>query len=92
MRCPAVATDGRAVNQHAILLDYLRRHGRTSCADLELHCDVRSVTTRMTELIRKGEPIEKSREFETNSRGKPRPVTYYELAGVSPQRDLFRAS
>jgi hypothetical protein len=37
------------MNQHAILLDYLRRHGRTSCADLERNCDVRSVTTRMTE-------------------------------------------
>ncbi len=79
------------MNQHAILLDYLRRNGRTSCADLEQHCDVRSVTTRMAELIRKGEPIEKSREFEPNSRGKPRPVTYYALAGVSAQRDLFQA-
>ena len=82
----------RPMNQHAILLDYLRRNGRTSCADLERYCDVRSVTTRMTELIRKGEPIEKSREFEPNSRGKPRPVTYYALAGISAQRDLFQAS
>ena len=79
------------MNQHAILLDYLRRNGRTSCADLERHCDVRSVTTRMTELIRKGEPIEKTREVEPNSRGKPRPVIYYALAGVSAQRDLFQA-
>ena len=80
------------MNQRDILLAYLRKHGRTSCADLERYCDVRSVTTRMTELIRKGEPIEKSREFEPNSRGKPRPVTYYALASISAQRDLFQAS
>ena len=79
------------MSQHAILLDYLRRNGRTSCADLERFCDVRSVTTRMTELIRKGAPIEKSRAHEPNSRGKVRRVTYYALAGVSAQRDLFQA-
>ena len=84
-------TEGRAMNQHMILTAYLKQHGRTSCADLERFCDVRSVTTRMTELIRKGAPIEKSREHEPNSRGKVRPVTYYALAGVSAQRDLFQA-
>ena len=79
------------MNQRDILLAYLRKHGRTSCADLERYCDVRSVTTRMTELIRKGEPIEKTKELEPDSRGKVRHVTYYALAGVSPQRDLFQA-
>ena len=78
------------MNQHMILMAYLKRNGRTSCKDLERFCDVRSVTTRMSELIRRGAPIEKSREFEFNSRGKPRPVTYYALAGVSAQRDLFQ--
>ena len=78
------------MNQHMILMAYLKRNGRTSCADLERFCDVRSVTTRMSELIRRGAPIEKSREFEPNSRGKPRPVTYYALAGASAQRDLFQ--
>lgn len=77
------------MNQHSILLAYLKANGRTSCADLERFCDVRSVTTRMTELIRKGAPIEKSREFEPNSRGKPRPVTFYALAGKPAQSDLF---
>ena len=77
------------MNQHSILLAYLHKHGRTSCADLERACDVRSVTTRMAEMIRKGAPIEKSREFEPNSRGKPRPVTYYALAADPPQSDLF---
>ncbi|MDO8263717.1 MAG: helix-turn-helix domain-containing protein [Gallionella sp.] len=77
------------MNQHSILLEYLRLHGRTSCADLERHCDVRSVTTRMSELIRKGQPIEKSRAYSLNRRGKPRPVTYYALAGTPAQRDLF---
>jgi len=77
------------VNQHAILLAYLRLHGCTSCADLERHCDVRSVTTRMSELIRKGHPIEKSRGYSPNRRGKPRPVTYYALAGTPAQFDLF---
>lgn len=77
------------MNQHAILMAYLRQHGRTSCADLEQFCDVRSVTTRMAELIRKGEPIEKSREFERDSRGKLRSVTYYAPAGDPAQRDMF---
>lgn len=79
----------KAMNQQSILLAHLKQHGRTSCADLERACDVRSVTTRMTELIRKGAPIKKTREHEPNSRGKSRPVTYYELAGDPPQRDLF---
>lgn len=77
------------MNQHTILLAYLHLHGRTSCADLERNCDVRSVTTRMSELIRKGHPIEKSRDFSPNQRGKPRPVTYYALAGKPAQRDFF---
>lgn len=77
------------MNQQAILLEYLKTHGRTSCADLEQFCDVRSVTTRMAELIRKGVPIEKSRTFKPNSRGKYRPVTLHALAGESAQPDLF---
>ena len=77
------------MNQHAILKAWLLTHGRTKCADLEQCCDVRSVTTRMSELIRLGAPIVKSREFEPNSRGYLRPVTYYELAGESAQGDLF---
>ena len=78
------------MNQHMILTAYLKQHGRTSCKDLERFCDVRTDTTRMSELIRREAPIEKSREFEPNSRGKPRPVTYYALAGVSAQRELFQ--
>lgn len=80
------------MNQRSILLAYLQKNGRTSCADLEQFCDVRSVTTRMAELIRKGAPIVKSRVFEPNTRGKPRPVTFYALAGDSAQRDLFQSS
>ena len=78
------------MNQHSILLAYLTANGRTSCADLERLCDVRSVTTRMSELIRKGAPIVKSRDHLPNTRGKPRPVTFYDLAGDPPQRDLFK--
>ncbi len=77
------------MNQHSILLAYLKANGRTSCADLERFCDVRSVTTRMSELIRKGAPIIKSRGYLPNSRGKPRPVTYYDLTGKPNQFDLF---
>lgn len=77
------------MNQHSILMAYLKHNGRTKCADLERACDVRSVTTRMSELIRRGAPIEKSRTFELNSRGQLRPVTYYALAGKPAQRDLF---
>ena len=78
------------MNQHSILLAYLKANGRTSCADLERRCDVRSVTTRMSELIRKGAPIVKSRDYQLNTRCQSRPVTYYELAGDPPQRDLFK--
>ena len=77
------------MNQHSILLAYLKASGRTSCADLERFCDVRSVTTRMAEMIRKGVPIEKGHEYELNSRGKARRVTYYALAGEPAQTDLF---
>lgn len=78
------------MNQHSILLEYLRVHGRTCCANLEFHCDVRSVTKRMSELIRKGGPIVKDRSFEANARGRLRPVTYYALASESAQPDLFK--
>lgn len=78
------------MNQGAILLAYLRTNGRTSCSELETMCDVRSVTTRMTELIRRGYPIVKTVEWEPNSRGKLRRVTYYELAGDHAQQDLFK--
>lgn len=77
------------MNQHSILLAYLKANGRTSCADLERLCDVRSVTTRMSELIRKGARIVKSWGYIPNTRGKPRRVTFYELAGEAVQSDLF---
>lgn len=77
------------MNQGVILLAYMREHGRTCCAVLEHMCDVRSVTTRMTELIRKGHPILKTTDWEANTRGKLRRVTYYELAGDPAQSDLF---
>ena len=80
------------MNQHSILLGYLKLHGRTSCADLERLCDVRSVTTRMSELIRKGAPIVKSWDYAPNTRGKPRRVTFYELAGDALQSDLFEVT
>ena len=78
------------MNQGAILEGHLRTHGRTSFRDLETKCDVRSVTTRMTELIRRGYPIVKTVEWEPNSRGKLRRVTYYELVGEPAQQDLFK--
>lgn len=80
------------MNQGAILLAYLRTHGRTSCRELETMCDVRSVTTRMTELIRSGYPIVKTVEWEPNSRGKLRRVTHYELVGDHAQQDLFKTA
>lgn len=79
------------MNQKSILLNYLRQHGRTKCSDLEHLCDVRSVTTRMSELIHSGEPILKTREFEANTRGRPRPVTYYEIAPDPAQSELFQS-
>ena len=80
------------MNQHSILLAFLKANGRTSCADLERLCDVRSVTTRMSELIRKRAPIVKSWDYTPNTRGKPRRVTFYELAGEVIQSDLFETT
>ena len=80
------------MNQHSILLAFLKANGRTSCADQERLCDVRSVTTRMSELIRKGAPIVKSWDYMPNTRGKPRRVTFYELAGDALQSDLFEVT
>ncbi|HEY9094200.1 MAG TPA: hypothetical protein VIN35_00545 [Hydrogenophaga sp.] len=77
------------MKQGAILLYYLRQHGRKRCSDLERLCDVRSVTTRMTELIRKGRSLVKTTEWEPNSRGKLRRVTFYELVTDPAQSDLF---
>lgn len=77
------------MNQKFILLEYLQRHGRTKCADLERLCDVRSVTTRMSELSRVSAPILKTCEWEPDSRGRMRRVTYYEIAPDPDQGDLF---
>lgn len=79
------------MNQGMILLHYLRQHGRTKCADLERLCDVRSVTTRMSELIRRGEPILKTCVPELDSRGRPRRATYYEIMPDATQGDLFNS-
>jgi len=75
------------MNQHAILLARLATGGRKSCGHLETECDVRSVTTRMSELSRKGFPIKRTYGYELNSRGQLRRVTYYELTPAEP--DLF---
>ena len=57
------------MNQREILLAYLRTHGPTTCADLEKLCDVRSVTTRMAELIRRGFPVIKTTAPEASPGG-----------------------
>jgi hypothetical protein len=78
------------MSQGTALVAYLRTHGRTSCAELESACDVRSVTKRVSELIRAGQPILKTTERQPDSRGKLRLVTSYELAGQQQQQDLFK--
>lgn len=80
------------MNQREILLAFLRTHGPTTCADLERLCDVRSVTTRMAELIRRGCPIVKTTAWQQNSRGQPRRVTYYALKPHPIQGDLFASN
>lgn len=45
----------------------------------------------MSELIRKGAPILKTREVERNTRGALRPATYYEIAANPAQPDLFES-
>jgi hypothetical protein len=77
------------MNQHTILINWLQVHGRTKCSDLERNCDVRSVTTRMSEMKRKGFPIVKSFEWEPNSRGKLRRAKYYDLERETAQGELF---
>lgn len=77
------------MNQREILLAFLRTHGPTTCADLEKLCDVRSVTTRMAELIRRGFPIVKTTAWHQNRSGQPRRVTYYALKPHPIQGDLF---
>lgn len=80
---------GAGMNQYAILLAYLHQNGCSSCAVLERNCDVRSVTARISEMVAKGMPIQKTIDWETNSRGKPRRVTYYTIRADLAQQDLF---
>ena len=80
------------MSQGAALVAYLRTHGRTSCQQLEIACDVRSVTKRISELIRAGHPILKTTERQLDSRGKLRPVISYALAGQQQQQDLFKTA
>lgn len=74
------------------LVAYLRKHGRTSCAELAAACDVPSVTSRVSELVRDGWPIERTREYGPTERGIWRRTTFYELTGPAPQPDLFEAA
>jgi hypothetical protein len=78
--------------QHRRLLAYLCRNGRTSCSVLEAACDVRSVTSRMAELIGKGLPILATRDREPTAAGEWRRATFYEVTGPALQRDLFETT
>lgn len=75
--------------QRARLIAWLRAHGRTSCPALAAACDVPSVTSRMSELIRGGWPIGRIRGHLLTDRGAWRRTTFYELTGPAPQADLF---
>lgn len=74
------------------LIAYLRTYGRTSCPVLTAACDVPSVTSRMSELVRLGWPILSTRAHAMTERGIWRRTTFYELTGPAPQADLFEAA
>ena len=78
--------------QHRALLLYLCRNGRTSCSALESACDVRSVTTRMTELVELGVPLLRVNGREPRRDGTLRPARFYEVNGLAPQPDLFETA
>ena len=83
---------GIGTPQHRALVLYLCLHGRTSCSVLEREGDVRSVTSRFTEMIDAGLPIAKSRGHERRRDGTLRAAKFYEVTGPSPQRSLFEAA
>lgn len=75
--------------QQRRLLAHLCRYDRASCSVLEVQCDVRSVTSRMAELVRKGLPLLATKGHERDRAGELRRATFYEVRGPMPQRDLF---
>ena len=75
--------------QRARLIAWLRAHGPTSCPALADACDVPSVTSRVSELIRDGWPIRRIGGRLLTKRGAWRRTTIYELTGPAPQADLF---
>lgn len=77
------------MSQCALILAYLIAHGRTSCAELERALDIRSVTTRISELVRRGVPIRKTVESLPLPSGRIRRVTFYEIDPATGQGDLF---
>jgi hypothetical protein len=81
-----------ATPQHRDLVLLLCRDGRMSCSVLERRADVRSVTSRCSEMIAAGIPIAKSKGHEPRRDGTLRPATFYEVTGPSPQRSLFDAT
>lgn len=83
---------GITTPQHRAIVLHLCRNGRTSCSVLEQTCDVRSVTTRVTEMIDAGLPVLKSKGREPRRDGSLRLATFYEVTGPSPQRGLFDAA
>jgi hypothetical protein len=78
--------------QHCKIVLHLCRHGHTSCSVLERECDIRSVTSRCSEMIAAGLPIAKSVGRERRRDGTLRQATFYEVTGPSPQRSLFDAA
>jgi hypothetical protein len=78
--------------QHRDLVLLLCLHGRMSCSVLERSADVRSVTSRCSEMISAGLPIAKCKGHERRRNGTLRPATFYEVTGPSPQRSLFDAA
>jgi hypothetical protein len=75
--------------QRLRLVALLKANGRTCCPELATAGDVPSVTSRMSELVRDGWPIERTRGYVRDRRGALRRTTYYELIGPPPQRGLF---
>ncbi len=75
--------------QHARIVAALKARGRMSCPELAALCDLPSATKRISELVRMGWPIKRTRGHVRTKRGARRRSTFYELTGMHAQGDLF---
>ena len=69
------------MDQHELILNYLEEHGSISPMEAFMHFGITKLSTRISEMRRKG--IEFSKEWETSKNRYGRPVTYMRYRKVS---------